>query len=104
MAPGGRTAPVPARCGLVYARLGVQTCLGRAAHSLDTQTRTLTLDDGARLEYDRLLIATSASPRKWNFPGAGAPGVFKLNWLDDARRLMAHPVESVHQRQRLDRL
>jgi NADPH-dependent 2,4-dienoyl-CoA reductase/sulfur reductase-like enzyme len=79
----------------LYARLGVRTCFGRMAHSLDTRTRTLTLDDGARLEYDHLLIATGASARKWNFPGAGAQGVFKLDWLDDARRLMAHPMRRV---------
>jgi len=78
-----------------YARLGVQTYFGRAASRLDLQARALTLDDGTRLEYDRLLIATGASSQRWNGPGAGARGVFKLDWLDDARRLMAHPIRRV---------
>lgn len=79
------------RDGDFYARLGVQTYFGRAAMRLETQARTLTLDDGTRLEYDRLLLATGASTRREGVPGAGAQGVFKLDILEDARRLRAHP-------------
>src|SRR5262245_33595731 len=43
----------PAKLG----RLGVITHIGRRATALDTKAGKLTLDDGAALEYDDLLIA-----------------------------------------------
>jgi len=38
----------------------VKTMLGRRAKSLDTVSRTLTLDDGATVEYDNCVIATGS--------------------------------------------
>jgi 3-phenylpropionate/trans-cinnamate dioxygenase ferredoxin reductase subunit len=42
---------------------GVEYLLGREARSLDTAARTVLLDDGVRLAYDRLLLATGARAR-----------------------------------------
>ena len=61
--------------------------LGVAATGLDADRRELTLADGERLRYRRLLVATGSSPREWTGPGAELDGVLTLRDLDDARAL-----------------
>ncbi|MCX7707301.1 MAG: FAD-dependent oxidoreductase [Anaerolineae bacterium] len=78
-----------------YRRMGVQTFFGRPVVSLDAGAHTVALDDGTVLPYDRLLIATGAVTRGRNIPGSGVHGVFKLDWLEDAQRLLAHPMRRV---------
>ncbi|MCL4153496.1 UNVERIFIED_CONTAM: hypothetical protein GTU68_005200 [Idotea baltica] len=69
--------------------LGIDWRLGRAAVALDDQNSTVELDDGERLVYDGLIIATGARPRR--LPGSDAlpAGVCELRTLDDARALRA---------------
>lgn len=43
------------------------------------------LDDGSRLEYDRLLVATGSSPTLPPIPGTSLPGVVTCWTLEDAR-------------------
>jgi len=45
------------------------------------------LDDGTRLDYDRLLVATGSSPTLPDIPGTDLPGVVTCWTLDDARRI-----------------
>lgn len=78
-----------------YRRMGAQTFFGRRVVRLDANARMVALDDGTSLPYDRLLIATGAVTRGRNIPGGGARGVFKLDWLEDAQRLLAHPMRRV---------
>jgi nitrite reductase (NADH) large subunit len=73
-----------------YQQLGVETYFGRPVVGVDPPARQVILANGERLTYDRLLIASGSSARKWDFPGTEAKGVFKLDWLDDAYALMAH--------------
>ncbi len=54
----------------------------RAAHSLRLQ-------DGRRLMYDRLLLATGARALRPDIPGIELQGVVTLDNLDDARRILA---------------
>ena len=49
--------------------------LGAAATALDPAARTLTLDGGDTLPWDRLLIATGAEPRPLRVPGGDLAGV-----------------------------
>jgi nitrite reductase (NADH) large subunit len=51
-----------------------------------------TLDDGAVLSYDRLLLANGASPFLPPLPGADQVGVFTLRTLNDADALLARIV------------
>ena len=59
---------------------------GRAA-SLDPEQREITLQDGTRVEYDRLLIATGSSPRVPDIPGIREANVHYLRTLADAQGL-----------------
>jgi 3-phenylpropionate/trans-cinnamate dioxygenase ferredoxin reductase component len=60
---------------------------GRRAANLDTPRRTVTLDSGEEIAFDKLLIATGASARPLSVPGAHLPNVFTLRSVDDADRL-----------------
>ncbi len=76
-----------------YAEHDIELRLGRSAVRLDTSTSELELDDGDRLRYDRLLLATGAEPRRLSIPGADLGGVFYLRSVEDSDAL----------RERLDR-
>ncbi len=69
--------------------LGIDWRLGNAAVALDRQARTITVADGETLDFDGLVIATGARPRR--LPGSEQhPGrVRELRTLDDARALRA---------------
>lgn len=69
------------------AQHGVTLHLGNAARRI--VDRTVELADGAVLPFDRLLLATGATPRRLELPGADAPGVHTFRTLDDADRLRA---------------
>jgi NAD(P)H-nitrite reductase large subunit len=71
------------------AQLKVTTHLGRRAASLDPKAAKLTLDDGATLEYDDLLIATGSSAVRPPVSGVDGPGVHSFWTLDQARRVVA---------------
>ena len=70
-----------------YAERDIELRLGRTAVSLDTANTLLELDDGERLSYDRLLLATGAEPRRLSVPGAELDGVFYLRSVRDSDAL-----------------
>jgi 3-phenylpropionate/trans-cinnamate dioxygenase ferredoxin reductase subunit len=70
-----------------YADHDIELRLGSTAVELDTAGRTVTLDDGDRLGYDRLLLATGAEPRRLPIPGAELDGVLYLRSVDDSDAL-----------------
>jgi 3-phenylpropionate/trans-cinnamate dioxygenase ferredoxin reductase subunit len=76
-----------------YAEQDIELRLGKTAVSLDPSAHQVTLDDGERLAYDRLLLATGAEPRRLATPGADLDGVLYLRTVEDADEL----------RRRLDR-
>ena len=64
----------------------VELVLRRSASGLDPESRELLLDDGSRLRYDELVIATGAAPRM--LPAlARFENAFPLRTLADAGRL-----------------
>jgi 3-phenylpropionate/trans-cinnamate dioxygenase ferredoxin reductase component len=48
-----------------YAEHDVELLTGREATRLDPGAHRVELDDGSSVEYERLLIATGAIPRRW---------------------------------------
>jgi 3-phenylpropionate/trans-cinnamate dioxygenase ferredoxin reductase subunit len=72
-----------------YAEHGVELRLNVAVTRIDRDARTVELADGSRLGYDKLLLATGASPRTLSVPGADAEGVYLLRTLDDSDALKA---------------
>lgn len=67
--------------------LDVDLRLGRRGAALHPADHVLLVDDGERLEYDALVIATGAEPR--HLPGLTGEGAHVLRTLDDARALSA---------------
>jgi NADPH-dependent 2,4-dienoyl-CoA reductase/sulfur reductase-like enzyme len=63
--------------------LDVDWMLGTAATRLLLSARRLVLDDGSELPFDRLVIATGASPRRLRFLPQGS-GIHYLRTIDDA--------------------
>lgn len=65
----------------------IELRLGARAAGLDTDAGEVVLDDGRRVAYDELVVATGATarPSPWGRP----PGVHVLRTLDDARALRA---------------
>lgn len=70
-----------------FKRLRIDCRSGRAVH-VSSRTYTVKMDDGDVIGFDRLLIATGASPRIPLIPGIDLPGVHACWTLDDARRIM----------------
>jgi NADPH-dependent 2,4-dienoyl-CoA reductase/sulfur reductase-like enzyme len=72
-----------------YAEHRVDLRTGVTVTGLDRSARQLTLSSGEPVGYDKLLIATGATPRRLRVPGADQDGVFYLRSLDDSERLKA---------------
>ena len=70
-----------------YESLGIVVKRGRRATAVDTVARSVALDDGRALRYDRLLIATGASPASPPIPGIDNPRVHPCWTLADARAI-----------------
>jgi 3-phenylpropionate/trans-cinnamate dioxygenase ferredoxin reductase component len=64
--------------------LGVDLRLGRRAMTLDLPSKTVVDDHGESYTFDKLLLATGASPRRLPF---GGDRVIYFRTLDDYRRL-----------------
>ncbi|MCK6421897.1 MAG: FAD-dependent oxidoreductase, partial [Aquabacterium sp.] len=70
-----------------YAGLRIALRRGRALE-VDTAGRTVRLDDGHKLPYDRLLVATGSSPVIPPVPGIHTSGVHTCWTLADARAIL----------------
>jgi 3-phenylpropionate/trans-cinnamate dioxygenase ferredoxin reductase subunit len=70
-----------------YGEHDIELRLGRTAVSLDTSSSEVELDDGERLRYDGLLIATGAERRRLSIPGGELDGVLYLRSVQDSDTL-----------------
>ena len=69
-----------------FSRLRIDRVDAQARH-VDIAARTVTLDDGQTLTFDRLLIATGSHPVRPPIPGLDLPGVETCWTLADARAI-----------------
>jgi 3-phenylpropionate/trans-cinnamate dioxygenase ferredoxin reductase subunit len=73
-----------------YAENGVDLREGTTVTAIDRSARTVATSSGAQVSYDRLLLATGASPRRLNpsdFPGSDREEVLYLRTIADSDRL-----------------
>ena len=67
-----------------YADHDIELRTATPVTELDATASELVLEDGERLGYDRLLLATGAEPRRLPVPGAESEGVLYLRELDES--------------------
>src|SRR5215211_3709677 len=63
---------------------------GVAVTAIDRVNQEVTLFDGERIPYDRIVIATGARPLVPPLDGSGAEGCFVLRTIDDAVQIQQH--------------
>jgi NAD(P)H-nitrite reductase large subunit len=70
-----------------YEKNGTRTLLGVKATRVNPDDRTVELDDGSKLGWRKLLLATGGTPILPELGGARLKGVFTFNRLDDAKAI-----------------
>ncbi|MBO8128147.1 MAG: NAD(P)/FAD-dependent oxidoreductase [Peptococcaceae bacterium] len=75
------------RPGDFYQRYAVDVRFGVTVESVDPAERKVLCEGGIEVPFDRLLIATGASPVIPETPGINAAGVFTLRTINDARAI-----------------
>ncbi|WP_439374232.1 FAD-dependent oxidoreductase [Bradyrhizobium sp. DASA03120] len=71
-----------------YRSAGIDLRLNTRVTGIDPRARSLTLGNGDRLPFDRLLLATGAEPIKLQIPGAEQPHVHTLRSVADSRAII----------------
>jgi 3-phenylpropionate/trans-cinnamate dioxygenase ferredoxin reductase component len=72
-----------------YADNDIELLTGTQVASFDPAAHDVTLQDGSRMPYSRLLLATGAAPRRLPLPGTDLPGVRYLREMRDSDALRA---------------
>ena len=80
---------VPLRGNDWYAENKIDLRLKTAVASIDAKAKELTLGDGGKVKFDKLLLATGAEPVKLDIPGADHKHVHTLRSLADSRSIIA---------------
>jgi NADPH-dependent 2,4-dienoyl-CoA reductase/sulfur reductase-like enzyme/nitrite reductase/ring-hydroxylating ferredoxin subunit len=80
---------VPMRGDDWYAENKIDLRLKAEVTALNAKTKEVTLGDGSKIKFDRLLLATGAEPVKLDIPGAGQKHVRTLRSLADSRAIIA---------------
>jgi 3-phenylpropionate/trans-cinnamate dioxygenase ferredoxin reductase component len=70
--------------------------LGVSAVAINRDARSVQISDGARLDYDVLVLATGASVRRFSVAGAELAGVHYLRNIDDSLAIAERLARSEH--------
>lgn len=70
-----------------YCEYGIETRFGVRATRVDAAAKAIELDDGERVAYDGLLIATGGRNRRVSTPGSDLEGIYELRTVVDCDRL-----------------
>ncbi|WFU22652.1 FAD-dependent oxidoreductase [Bradyrhizobium sp. CB1717] len=79
---------LPLRGEDYYQSAGIDLRLSTNVVAIDPRARNVTLGNGDRLPFDRLLLATGAEPVKLQIPGAEQPHVHTLRSVADSRAII----------------
>ncbi|MCP5410676.1 MAG: FAD-dependent oxidoreductase [Alphaproteobacteria bacterium] len=72
-----------------YAQAGCELLVNTSARAIHRDVREVELEDGRRIPYGKLLLATGARVRRLKCPGAELPGVHYLKTIADVDGLQA---------------
>ena len=70
-----------------YGDNGIELMTSTRVTEIDTGSKKLVLDGERSVGYDRLLIATGASPRRLDVPGSDLDGIHYLRTVADSERI-----------------
>ncbi len=73
-----------------FADNNVTLKLKTRVEALDRAAKTVTLDDGASLAYDKLVFATGSRPRLLDLPGRALENIFDLRGMVDIDAMQPH--------------
>jgi nitrite reductase/ring-hydroxylating ferredoxin subunit len=79
---------IPLRQASFYSDNGIELRLGANVTGIDTSSREVTLAEGSKVRYDRVLLATGAEPVRLSIPGADQPHVHTLRSFADCRAII----------------
>jgi NADPH-dependent 2,4-dienoyl-CoA reductase/sulfur reductase-like enzyme len=79
---------IPLRGDDFYADNAIELRLKTNVAAIDPRGREVSLSDGSKVPYDRLLLATGAEPVRLPIPGADQPHVHTLRSLADSRAIV----------------
>ncbi|UWU74479.1 FAD-dependent oxidoreductase [Bradyrhizobium huanghuaihaiense] len=79
---------LPLRGEDYYQSAGIDLRLSTNVAAIDPRARSVTLGNGDKLPFDRLLLATGAEPIKLQIPGAEQPHVHTLRSVADSRAII----------------
>ncbi|MGY8665195.1 FAD-dependent oxidoreductase [Bradyrhizobium sp. UFLA05-109] len=79
---------LPLRPEDYYADAGINLRLDTSVAELDPKQRHVTLGNGDKVPFDRLLLATGAEPVKLRIPGSDQPHVHTLRSVADSRAII----------------
>ena len=75
------------RPAIYYEQNRIETLLGLSVRRVTPSERTVELQTGRRIHYDRLLLATGVRNRRMSIPGLNLPGVLALRTVADCDAL-----------------
>ena len=77
----------------VYEKANVEFKLGVSVEKIDRAAKTVLLNNGETLGYDKLALCTGARVRKLDIPGGNLKGVHYLRTLADAQKIQSEVKE-----------
>ncbi|MEO5904932.1 MAG: FAD-dependent oxidoreductase, partial [Gemmatimonadaceae bacterium] len=79
---------IPLRSTDFYSDHNIELLLNTRVASIDSGARQVKLSDGSTRDFDRLLMATGATPVSPSLPGGNLPHVHYLRTLDDSKAII----------------
>jgi NAD(P)H-nitrite reductase large subunit len=73
-----------------YEKNGIKQLLGTSATRILAEKKTLQLNDGREIPYDKLLLAVGGNPIIPNWPGCNMSGVMTVRTLDEAQKMVEY--------------
>jgi apoptosis-inducing factor 3 len=79
---------LPVRSCDFYEQHGIELRFGKAVIQVDALNKSIIFEDGSRIEYDSLLLATGGKARKLDVPGSDLKGIFTIRQTEDVNAIL----------------